>query len=153
MKKFAILLVLPLALLVNACTSRIGANEYATAGTGQVNRAVKGTIVSVRQVQVQSDNGAGTLIGGAAGGVAGSMIGGSDAAHILGAIGGAVVGGMAGDAAQGALSRQGGYEYVVQLDTGGLITVTQGTDVLLTPGQKCLVLYGKQASVVPYNGI
>lgn len=147
MKKFAILLVLPLALLVNACTSRIGANEYATAGTGQVNRAVKGTIVSVRQVQVQSDNGAGTLIGGAAGGVAGSMIGGSDAAHILGAIGGAVVGGMAGDAAQG------GYEYVVQLDTGGLITVTQGTDVLLTPGQKCLVLYGKQARVVPYNGI
>ena len=143
MKKFAILLVLPLALLVNACTSRIGANEYATAGTGQVNRAVKGTIVS----------GAGTLIGGAAGGVAGSMIGGSDAAHILGAIGGAVVGGMAGDAAQGALSRQGGYEYVVQLDTGGLITVTQGTDVLLTPGQKCLVLYGKQARVVPYNGI
>ena len=137
MKKFAILLVLPLALLVNACTSRIGANEYATAGTGQVNRAVKGTIVSVRQVQVQSDNGAGTLIGGAAGGVAGSMIG----------------GGMAGDAAQGALSRQGGYEYVVQLDTGGLITVTQGTDVLLTPGQKCLVLYGKQARVVPYNGI
>ena len=136
MKKFAILLVLPLALLVNACTSRIGANEYATAGTGQVNRAVKGTIVSVRQVQVQSDNGAGTLIGGAAGGVAGSMIG-----------------GMAGDAAQGALSRQGGYEYVVQLDTGGLITVTQGTDVLLTPGQKCLVLYGKQARVVPYNGI
>lgn len=95
----------------------------------------------------------GTLIGGAAGGVAGSMIGGSDAAHILGAIGGAVVGGMAGDAAQGALSRQGGYEYVVQLDTGGLITVTQGTDVLLTPGQKCLVLYGKQARVVPYNGI
>ena len=89
----------------------------------------------------------------AAGGVAGSMIGGSDAAHILGAIGGAVVGGMAGDAAQGALSRQGGYEYVVQLDTGGLITVTQGTDVLLTPGQKCLVLYGKQARVVPYNGI
>ncbi len=151
MKRFAIMLVLPLALMLNACTSRIGANEYATASTGQVNRALKGTIVSVRQVQVQSDNNAGMLLGGAAGGVAGSMIGGNDAVHVLGAIGGAVLGGMAGDAAQGALSNQGGYEYVVQLDNGNLVTITQGNDVLLTPGQKCIVLYGKQARVIPAN--
>ena len=145
------MLVLPLALMLNACTSRIGANEYATPSTGQVNRALKGTIVSVRQVQVQSDNNAGMLLGGAAGGVAGSMIGGNDAVHVLGAIGGAVLGGMAGDAAQGALSNQGGYEYVVQLDNGNLVTITQGNDVLLTPGQKCIVLYGKQARVIPAN--
>lgn len=151
MKRFAIMLVLPLALMLNACTSRIGANEYATASTGQVNRALKGTIVSVRQVQVQNDNNAGMLLGGAAGGVAGSMIGGNDAVHVLGAIGGAVLGGMAGDAAQGALSNQGGYEYVVQLDNGNLVTITQGNDVLLTPGQKCIVLYGKQARVIPAN--
>lgn len=149
MKKIAIMLVLPLALMMNACTSRIGANEYATSSAGEVNRAVKGTVVSVRQVQLKSDNNAGTLIGGAAGGVAGSMIGGNDAVHILGAIGGAVVGGMAGDAAQGALSNQAAYEYVIQLDSGSLVTVIQGTDVLLTPGQKCIVLYGKQARVIP----
>ncbi len=149
MKKLALLLILPLALTVNACTSRIGANEYATAGAGQVNRAVRGTVVNVRQVQLQSDNGAGTLLGGAAGAVAGSMIGGTDAVHILGGIGGAVLGGMAGDAAQGALSNQAGYEYVIQLENGNLVTITQGTDVLLTPGQKCIVLYGKQARVIP----
>lgn len=153
MKKYLMLLSIPLMLSVCGCTSDIGANDYSVAGTGEVNRALKGTVLSVRQVSVKSDNGAGTLIGAAAGGVAGSAIGGDDTAHILGAIGGAVLGGVAGDAAQGALSKQSGYEYVIQLDNGNLVTVTQGTDILLTPGQKCLVLYGKQARVIPYNGI
>ena len=72
------------------------------------------------------------------------MIGGSDTAHILGAIGGAVVGGIAGNAAQEGLSSQSGYEYVIQLDNGSMVTVSQGNDVLLNPGQKCMVLYGKR---------
>lgn len=135
-----------------ACTSRIGADQYDTSAVGEVNRAVKGTVVSVRQISIASNNGAGTLIGGAAGGVAGSMIGGSDTAHILGAIGGAVVGGIAGNAAQEGLSSQSGYEYVIQLDNGSMVTVSQGNDVLLNPGQKCMVLYGKRARVVPYYG-
>ena len=77
---------------------------------------------------------------------------GSDTAHILGAIGGAVVGGIAGNAAQEGLSSQSGYEYVIQLDNGSMVTVSQGNDVLLNPGQKCMVLYGKRARVVPYYG-
>ncbi len=153
MKKSLMLLVLPLALMASACTSRIGADEYNLSSVGTVNQAARGTVLSVRQVQIQNENGTGTLLGAAAGGVAGSLIGGSDTAHILGAIGGATVGGIAGNAAQGALSSQTGYQYVIQLDSGRLVTVTQGTDVLLTPGQKCIVLYGDQARVIPYNGI
>ena len=68
------------------------------------------------------------------------------------AIGGAVVGGIAGNAAQEGLSSQSGYEYVIQLDNGSMVTVSQGNDVLLNPGQKCMVLYGKRARVVPYYG-
>lgn len=153
MKKLALMLILPLAIVLSACTSNIGADQYATSSVGQVNRALKGTVVSVRQIAVSSDGPAGTLIGGAAGGVAGSMIGGSDTAHILGAIGGAVIGGIAGDAAQEGLSKQSGYEYVVELDNGNMVTVSQGNDVLLNPGQRCLVLYGDRARVVPYNGV
>lgn len=62
-----------------------------------------------------------------------------------------MLGGIIGDAVQEGVTRQTGYEYTVQLENGGLVTVTQGTDVILQPGQKCLVLYGKQARVVPYN--
>ena len=153
MNKFALFLILPALMLVAACTSNIGANQYDSSGVGEVSRAVKGTVVSVRQVRVTSnDNNAGTLIGAAAGGVAGSLIGGGDAAHILGAIGGATLGGIAGDAAQSGLSAQTGYEYVIELDNGSMVTVTQGNDVLLTPGQRCIVLYGNRARVIPYNG-
>ena len=153
MKKAVFFLFFPLALFLCSFTSRIGANEYSVSGTGQVNRALRGTIISVRQVNVESENGAGTLIGAAAGGVAGSTIGSGSTANILGAIGGAVVGGIAGDAAQGALSKQMAYEYVIQLDNGSLVTITQGTDNLLTPGQKCIIIYGNPSRVIPYNGI
>lgn len=153
MKKFALLAILPLALIINACTSNIGADDYSTASTGQVNRAMKCQVISVRQVVVQSDNNAGMLVGGAAGGVAGSLLGGNDTTKILGGIGGAVVGGLAGDLAQEGLSKQAGYEYVVETQNGNIMTVTQGNDVLMTPGEKCLLLYGKQARVIPYNGM
>lgn len=156
MKKLALLLLLPLMAAAAGCASQIGANQYASSSVGSVNRARVGTIVSVRQITVaDSDNSLGTAIGGIAGGVAGSQIGKGNTAAVLGAVGGALVGGAAGNLAQRGLSSQSGYEYVVQLDGGGLVTVTQGSDVLMAVGQRCMVLYGSgsdRARVVPYNG-
>lgn len=152
MKKTLLSALLPLAMIITACTSNIGANQYSTASTGQASRAMRCTVMSVRAVSVQSDNNAGMMVGGAAGGVAGTLLGGNDTTKILGAIGGAVVGGLAGEATQDVLSKQGGYEYVVETQNGNVMTVTQGNDVLMTPGEKCLLLYGAKARVIPYNG-
>ena len=150
MKKFVIALILPVMAVLAGCASQIGANQYDSAAVGSVNRARAGTIVSVRAITVaDSDNSLGTAIGGIAGGVAGSTAG------VLGAVGGALVGGAAGNLAQRGLSKQSGYEYVVQLDNGGLVTVTQGSDVLMAVGQRCMVLYGSgsdRARIIPYSG-
>ena len=147
MKKFVIALILPVMAVLAGCASQIGANQYDSAAVGSVNRARAGTIVSVRAITVaDSDNSLGTAIGGIAGGVAGG---------VLGAVGGALVGGAAGNLAQRGLSKQSGYEYVVQLDNGGLVTVTQGSDVLMAVGQRCMVLYGSgsdRARIIPYSG-
>ncbi len=152
MKKYLSVLTLPLMITLNACTADIGANDYYASGANTVTSTRACTVVSLRPVTVKSnDNNAGTLLGAAAGGVAGSAIGGDSTAHILGAIGGAVVGGIAGDAAQGQLSKQTGFEYVVRLDNGSMVTVVQGNDVYIQPGQRCLVIYGRQARVIPYN--
>ena len=146
MKKFVIALILPVMAVLAGCASQIGANQYDSAAVGSVNRARAGTIVSVRAITVaDSDNSLGTAIGGIAGGVAGSQIG----------KGSALVGGAAGNLAQRGLSKQSGYEYVVQLDNGGLVTVTQGSDVLMAVGQRCMVLYGSgsdRARIIPYSG-
>ena len=68
MRKSALILILPMLLMAGACTSRIGADQYSTDSIGEVSRVLKGTVVSVRPISVASDSGAGTLIGGAAGG-------------------------------------------------------------------------------------
>lgn len=137
-------------LLLTGCQADINSNQYSTSSVGKVSSAAPCSVLSVRQVSVKSNNQLGTVIGSLAGGVAGYSIGSGSTAHNLGAIGGAVLGGMAGNATQGALSSQGGYEYVVKLDNGQVMTITQGTDVLLTPGQKCMLLYGNPSRLIGY---
>ncbi len=148
MKK--ILAVLVPAVMLTACQADIDSYQYGTSSVGQANAAAQCRVINVRLVKVKSDNELGTLIGGAAGGVAGYGIGGDSTAHWLGSIGGAVLGGIAGNAAQGALSSQNAYEYIVELNNGQVMTITQGTDTLLSPGQRCMLLYGNPARLIAY---
>ena len=150
MNKYALLLALPLtAAGIAGCASDIDSNYYSTGSVGQVSQAQGCTGVSVRPIKVSTQNGAGTAIGGIAGGIAGSQIGGGNTAHLLGAVGGAILGGFAGNAAQEGLTSQQGYEYIVRLDNGNTVSTTQGADVLLNPGQRCQIIFGNPARIIP----
>ena len=150
MNKYALLLALPLtAAGIAGCASDIDSNYYSTGSVGQVSQAQGCTVVSVRPIKVSTQNGAGPAIGGIAGGIAGSQIGGGNTAHLLGAVGGAILGGFAGNAAQEGLTSQQGYEYIVRLDNGNTVSTTQGADVLLNPGQRCQIIFGNPARIIP----
>ena len=150
MNKYALLLALPLtAAGIAGCASDIDSNYYSTGSVGQVSQAQGCTVVSVRPIKVSTQNRAGTAIGGIAGGIAGSQIGGGNTAHLLGAVGGAILGGFAGNAAQEGLTSQQGYEYIVRLDNGNTVSTTQGADVLLNPGQRCQIIFGNPARIIP----
>lgn len=150
MNKYALLLALPLtAAGIAGCASDIDSNYYSTGSVGQVSQAQGCTVVSVRPIKVSTQNGAGTAIGGIAGGIAGSQIGGGNTAHLLGAVGGAILGGFAGNAAQEGLTSQQGYEYIVRLDNGNTVSTTQGADVLLNPGQRCQIIFGNPTRIIP----
>ena len=150
MNKYALLLALPLtAAGIAGCACDIDSNYYSTGSVGQVSQAQGCTVVSVRPIKVSTPNGAGTAIGGIAGGIAGSQIGGGNTAHLLGAVGGAILGGFAGNAAQEGLTSQQGYEYIVRLDNGNTVSTTQGADVLLNPGQRCQIIFGNPARIIP----
>ena len=150
MNKYALLLALPLtAAGIAGCASDIDSNYYSTGSVGQVSQAQGCTVVSVRPIKVSTQNGAGTAIGGIAGSIAGSQIGGGNTAHLLGAVGGAILGGFAGNAAQEGLTSQQGYEYIVRLDNGNTVSTTQGADVLLNPGQRCQIIFGNPARIIP----
>ena len=145
-KKIIGLAVLPF--LLAGCADNINSDHYNTNQAGKVSTVSQCTVLSVRQVGVNSDSGAGTLIGGIAGGVAGSTIGGGSTAHTLGAVGGALLGGLVGDAAEKGLSSQTGLEYIAKLDNGQVISVTQGTGQALGVGQRCLVLFGNTTRII-----
>ena len=69
----------------------------------------------------------------------------------IGAVGGAVLGGYAGGKAQEGLSSQRGMEYIVKLDSGKSITLTQGDDVVFSVGQSVYVLdadSGERARII-----
>lgn len=147
MKKGLLLAVCGLFLL-GGCRSNINADHYSVNQTGRVSTVSQCTVLSVRYVGVNSDSGAGTLIGSVAGGVAGSTIGRGSAANTLGAVGGALLGGLVGDMAEQGLSSQTGVEYVVRLDNGQVISITQGTQGALGVGQRCLVLFGNPSRII-----
>lgn len=135
---------------VAACTPNISPDSYAIGAVGQTNRAVRGVIVSAREVDISgSRSGVGGAAGAASGGVGGSAIGSSVRGNVVGAIGGAVVGGVIGSAIEEGSSAQKGMEYVVETENGSLITVVQGIDQPLSAGRKVIVLYGSRARVIP----
>ncbi|MBP5353248.1 MAG: glycine zipper 2TM domain-containing protein [Alphaproteobacteria bacterium] len=142
---------IPAVLMLAACAPRIGSNDYSYSGVRQASNAFPCTVISVRAVNVNSDdNSMGTLLGGVAGGVAGSTIGHGHSAHTFGALGGAAAGALLGNLAQDSMMSQGGYEYIVRTDSGQTYSVTQGTDQLLSAGQRCMLINGAESRVIPY---
>lgn len=149
MKKiFAIIM----SVALTACAANLDTDRYQTSAAGQINSVQEGVIINVRQVSIATENGGvGSLAGGVAGGAAGSMIGGNTAVNVIGAVGGAVLGGYLGSKAQEGLSTQTGYEYIVKLDSGKAITLTQGSDKVFSVGQPVYVLdadYGERARII-----
>ncbi len=144
-----VLSILSAVLMMAGCADNINSDHYYTNQAGKVSTVAQCTVLSVRYVTVDDSNsGAGTLIGSIAGGVAGSTIGGGSTAHTLGAVGGALLGGAVGNAAEKGLSKQTGLEYIVRMDNGQVISITQGTGQALGVGQRCLVLFGSTNRVI-----
>lgn len=134
-------------LLFSGCARNMSANSYsAKAISGQAMESYPCTVLSVRKVMIEEsdyleDNKTGALLGAVAGGVGGNMIGqgkGRTLATGLGALAGAA----AGAYAEKALKQQEGFEYIVRLDNGKTKTVVQGTDTILAPGQRAILIEG-----------
>ncbi len=146
------ILMLCFGIILSGCAANLDTNRYATSATGQINSVQEGVIINARPVTIATENGGvGTLAGGITGGVLGNTVGGSSVANTIGAVGGAVLGGYLGGKAQEGLSKQTGIEYIVKLNSGRAITLTQGNDVKFEVGQPVYVLdaeYGERARII-----
>lgn len=141
------------ALLLTSCARQIDSNVYTSRQAGTVSTTYAGIIRNIREVSVQEgsqleDNGLGIVGGGVAGGVVGSAVGrGRFVPTAVGAIAGAVTGSLV----EKKMKQQMGYEYIVELYNGGLITIVQGCDQCFGIGQPVYVIMspGGRSRIIP----
>lgn len=154
MKTLLLSTAIILPVMLGGCARDISSTTYSDATVGEASQTFRGTIVTMRKVNVGpeklEDNVAGGLAGGVLGGVVGNQFGkggGKTAATAVGAIGGAVAGAFA----EKALKSQDGFEYTVQLDNGDMRTIVQGTEHAMSVGQRVLIIVGQKnrSRVVP----
>lgn len=137
MKKiFASLMIL---LALTACGVGETNTTYSRSNIGQTARVSFGTILSMRQVQIEGTSGVGTLGGAVAGGAAGSMMGGNTAVNVIGAVGGAIVGGVIGNATEQAVTKDTAFEFIIQKQNGQTISVVQTNEEHLRVGDRVLL--------------
>ena len=135
--------VLISALGVSGCARQISADSYEGPAAGEISRTYVGVVENVRQVEIQEqdtldNNKTGQIIGGVAGGFAGSTIG-AGVGRAAAIAGGAILGSIFGALAEQEVKRQPALEYIVRSETGELVTVVQGMEPALSPGQRVFV--------------
>lgn len=141
--------LLAAAVVVSGCAPSYSPNVYSGEAVQQADKVAPGVVIGFRQVEIQSDGTVGAVAGGAAGGVLGSQAGDDGVTHALGAVGGALAGGLIGTTVEHTTGDTTGWEYIVRETKGDLVSVTQRQDRPLAVGQKVLVIFGKQARIIP----
>jgi outer membrane lipoprotein SlyB len=136
--------------LVSGCAQNLSPNTYHAAEVGVASKVVHGVIIGKRAVILDASKGdVGALAGAVAGGAGGSAIGGSGQANVAGAVGGAVLGGVVGHAAEKAFNRREGFEYIIKLKDGSIISIAQEKSIQFEIHQKVLVIYGATTRIIP----
>jgi outer membrane lipoprotein SlyB len=140
MKSFRFLIFLTVAALIAGCASSNSGDVYSRNQARTAQTVQMGTVEFVRNVQIEgTKSGVGAVGGGVAGGLIGSTIGGGKGS-VLAAVGGAALGAVGGAVAEEKITKKGGLEITVKLDSGSTIAVVQEADVLFSVGDRVRVL-------------
>ncbi|MDR2068076.1 MAG: glycine zipper 2TM domain-containing protein [Holosporaceae bacterium] len=131
-------------LSIGGCARNISSNTYDAKTLGSASHTYPCVVISSRRVMVEEgerleDNKTGGVIGAIAGGVLGNAFGGGRG-RIITTAGGALAGAAAGAYAEKSLKSQEAIEYVVELQSGEMRSVVQGTDVILSNGQAAYLI-------------
>lgn len=112
--------------LVAGCAAKAVTDRQYPAGSLSMSaRTIEATVVSKREVVIMGTTGVGGAAGAVIGGAGGSRFGRSARGSIAGALTGAVIGGLVGAAIEASATQQDAFEYIVQSDVTGLMTLLQ----------------------------
>lgn len=168
--------IFSIAVILSGCARDLSSNVYTADST--LSLTLEGQVISVRPIIVKNSDKAGVGTGGvggaAVGGAAGASVG-SGSGNVAAAVGGAVAGALIGAVAENQLGQADGYEYIVKVDTSnlkddyyegsgamrsaissattnGLVTIVQGTDIMLNKGDAVYVIFSdKRSRIIKAN--
>lgn len=146
--KIILFFSLGLFLALTSCAKNISPNTYSGSEVGVVSKVKKGVIVSERAVSINNASGNGGIAGTVAGAAGGAALGGNASTAVMGGVGGAVVGGVVGHVIDQGVNHHQGYEYIIRLQEGETVSVTQTEDLRFSPGQPVLVIYGAMTRII-----
>ena len=118
-------LILLLSLFLIACNKELPPGEYDANEIGKIKKVIPGIIISKRAVNLHRQNADGTNSNEKAGN---------------------------NSFMEGEYNQTHGVEYVIKLNSGGIISVVQSEDLKLKTKQKILVIYGRHTRIVADNG-
>lgn len=143
------------SMALTGCARQISPDVHTGRTAGDTLRTYEATIQQARLVEIQETdtlegNKTGQLLGGIAGGVAGARFG-DGVGRALASLGGAIVGSFLGAVVEQEVKRQPAVEYIVRTDTGELMTVVQGVEPRMLPGQRVYVQegYSGRGRIIP----
>lgn len=121
---FKFTLVILLGLFLASCNKDLPPGEYDANEIGKIKKVIPGVIISKRAVNLHGQNADGLTPNS------------KSANHFM----------------EGGYNQTHGVEYVIKLNSGGIISVVQSEDLRLKNKQKILVIYGRHTRVVADNG-
>lgn len=142
-------LLLCLLLALGGCAAT-GGKSYTKDEARTVQTVQRGVIVNLEEVTIEQDS---TLLGPAVGGTVGGVVGstmGAKSGRVLATVGGAVIGAALGALGEKAIRTEKAYEFLIDLDGGGTISVVQAVDDDYRVGDQVRILRssGNRARVV-----
>ena len=144
LKTTALLLLMPAAIGLSACTSNAtSSNVYSTAQAGVMQDVKFGEVIGVRNISIQRNStDTGQTAGGIIGALAGSEVG-KGKGQIVGGVVGAVTGSAIGSVIDRNAQAQPGLEITLKMDSGRTVAIVQLVGETFRVGDKVKVLTGK----------
>jgi len=121
---FKSIIALLLGFILVGCSKELPPGEYNVNEIGKIKKVIPGTIISMRKVNLHKSAEANPAQTK------------SNTENLM----------------EGGYSQTRGVEYVIKLNSGGIISVVQAEDLRLKNKQKILVIYGRHTRVVADNG-
>jgi outer membrane lipoprotein SlyB len=155
MIKRLLLVTLTSATLAGCVNNATSGDVYSSSQAKMVQMVTYGTLISVREVQIQGgddNNIVGTVGGAVLGGLLGHTIG-NGKGNTLATAAGVVAGGVAGNSIEGAVNKSKGVELEIRKDDGSIIMVVQklGATKYVAGQRVAIATSGSNVTVSPRN--